>query len=534
MATRRELTFDDYLAIFRRRCWLIIIPSMLGIPAGFIVSALLPPKYRSHTLILVEQPAISDSYVKPVVSEDLNHRLASMKAQILSRTRLQHLVEQINPYWNDAQRVPMEELVERLRKSITVTPLSAMEGTRTTELPGFSVDVTMGDARLAQQICTEITSLFMEQNLRARQQQAEDTTQFLAKQLEGAKVKLDDQDAKLAAFQTHHIGELPEDEKSNLTLLMGMSPQLEVATEALNQARQDKAFTESLLNQQLAALKSSKENKDPQTLEQQLRELQNQLQSLEGHYTEEHPDVVKLKNYVAELQRKHQDASVHAYTQPNGQNEQRIRVAINESPEIQQLRARLHQTDLAISQRANELEELQRQVKILQGRVQSSPMIQQQFKALTRDYQTALSFYNELLKKRHESQMATELERRQQGEQFRVLDAPSLPEKPSFPKPSLFGLGGLGAGLVLGSGIALIFELRNKLMWTTEDVEFYLGVPTLALIPSIELAAETKKATGREYANGANRTQPAGPVLKAMNMYKQLFAPCVPSTEKGG
>jgi hypothetical protein len=95
-------------------------------------------------------------------------------------------------------------------------------------------------------------------------------------------------------------------------------------------------------------------------------------------------------------------------------------------------------------------------------------------------------------------------------------------------------LGGLGAGLVLGSGIALIFELRNKLMWTTEDVEFYLGVPTLALIPSIELAAETKKATGREYANGANRTQPAGPVLKAMNMYKQLFAPCVPSTEKGG
>ena len=497
MATRRELTFDDYLAIFKRRCWLIIIPSILGLPAGFILSVLLPPKYKSHTLILVEQPAISDSYVKPVVSEDLNQRLASMKEQILSRTRLQHLVEQVNPYGENAQRVPMEELIEQLRKSILVTPLTAMAGTRSSELPGFSVDVTMGEARLAQKICGEITSLFMEQNSRARQQQAEDTTQFLVKQLEEAKVKLDDQDAKLAAFQSHHIGELPEDDKTNLTLLTGMSPQLGVATQALNQARQDKVFTESLLNQQLAALKSSKENKDPQTLEQQLTGLQSQLQSLEGHYTEEHPDIVKLKNDIAELQKKHQDASAHAYAQPIGQNEQRVRATINESPEIQELRARLRQTDLAVSQRARELEELQRQIKILQGRVQLSPMIQQQFKALTRDYQTALSFYNDLLKKRNESQMATELERRQQGEQFRVLDPPSLPEKPSFPNRSLFGLGGVGVGLVLGLGMTLMFELWNKSMWTTEDVEFYLGMPTLALIPTIELSGKTKKATSR-------------------------------------
>jgi polysaccharide chain length determinant protein (PEP-CTERM system associated) len=497
MAIRREITFDDYLGIFRRHRWLIIFPAILGVFAGFILSGLLPKKYVSHTLILVEQPAVSDSYVKPVVSEDLDQRLASMKEQILSRTRLQHLVEQFGPYREDAQGVSMEELVERLRKSIAVTPLSAMAGTHSPELPGFSVDVTMGDARLAQKICNEIISMFMEQNLGVRQQKAEDTTQFLAKHLEEAKVKLDDQDARLATFQSHHIGELPEDDKTNLTLLMGMSPQLEVATQALNQARQDKAFTESLLSQELAALNSSKETKNPQTLEQQIRELQNQLQSLEGHYTEEHPDVVKLKNEIAGLQKKHQDTSAHAYAQPSGQNEQRVRVAINESPEIQQLRARLHQTDLAISQRAHELEELQRQIKILQGRVQSSPVIQQQFKALTRDYQTALSFYNDLLKKRNESQMAAELERRQQGEQFRVLDPPSLPEKPSFPNRSLFGLGGLGTGLVLGLGMALIFELWNKSMSTKEDIEFYLGVPTLALIPLIELAAKTKKATSR-------------------------------------
>ena len=341
----------------------------------------------------------------------------------------------------------------------------------------------MGEARLAQQICAEITSMFMGQNLRLRQQQAEDTTQFMAKQLEGAKAKLDDQDAKLAAFQSRHIGELPEDEKTNLTLLAGLSPQLEATIQALNQAQADKTFVESLLNQQLAGWKSSKDGQTPQTLEQHLKELQDQLQSLQGHYTEDHPDVVKVKNEIAQIQKKLQDAPAQVHSQSN---ERQVPVtAINEPPEIQQLRARLHQIDLTISQKAHEQADLQRQIKILQSRIQSSPVIQQEFKALTRDYQTALDFYNDLLKKRNESQMATDLERRQQGEQFRVLDPPSLPERPSFPNPPFFGLGGLGIGLALGLGLVQFSESRDKSMRTKRDVEIYLGAPTLALIPSI-------------------------------------------------
>jgi polysaccharide chain length determinant protein (PEP-CTERM system associated) len=500
MATRRELSFEDYLAIVRRRHWLIIIPMILAAIGGYVLSIYLPKKYISHTTILVEQPIVPDSYVRPVVSEDLNQRLASMKEQILSRTRLQQLVDQFSLYRNDVRRAPMEELVERLRKSITVTPMDPMAGTRSLQLPGFSVDVTMGEPRLARQICTEISSMFMEQNLHVRQQQAEDTTQFLAKQLEEAKGKLDDQDAKLAAFQSRHIGELPDDEKSNLTLLMGMTPRVEAATQALNQAQQDKAFTESLLSQQLTASDSSKEIKDSLTPEQQLRHLQNQLHSLQGHYTEIHPDIVRLKNDIAELQQKLEVASVHDQAQPNDENGQGVRVAINEPPEKRQLRARLQQIDLTIRQRASEREKLQGQIKILESRVQSSPMVQQEFKALTRDHQTALDFYNDLLKKRNESQMATELERRQQGEQFRVMDPPSLPEKPSFPNPPLFGLGGLGAGLVMGLGMALMFEFQNKSMWTKEDAEFYLREPILALIPSIESTARKSKPTGGEMA----------------------------------
>jgi polysaccharide chain length determinant protein (PEP-CTERM system associated) len=507
MAIHRELTFEDYVAILRRRRWLLIIPTILGAAAGYFLSVILPSRYTSHTMVLVEQPAVPDSYVKPVVSEDLDQRLASMKEQILSRTRLQNLVERFGLQGTNANRVAMEEAIERLRKSITVTALNPMAGTRSAQLPGFSVDVTVGDARLAQQICTVITSMFMEQNLHVRQQQAEKTTQFLGRQLDDAKAKLDEQDAKLAAFQSRYIGELPEDEKTNLTLLTGMTPQLEAATQALNQAQQDKAFTESLLNQQLAAWQSSKGGQNSQSLEQQLRDLQDQLLSKEGHYLEDHPDVVKLKSDIALIQKKLADSSQQVHAQLN---EQQVRVAANEPPEIQQFRARLHQIGLTITQRAHEQQELQRQIKVLQSRIQSSPMIQQEFKALTRDHQTALDFYNDLLKKRNESQMATELERRQQGEQFRVLDPPSLPERPSFPNRRLFGLGGLCAGLALGLGMVQLSELRDKSIRTKRDIEIYLGIPTLALLPLIGPPKERK--------NG-NRMVPAEIKRKVFNLH---------------
>src|SRR5713226_5389725 len=146
MALEQELNFEDYLLILRRKRRMIIIPAILGALAGYLICLVLPTKYTSHTTVLVERPTVPDSYVKPVVNEDLNQRLSSMQEQILSRTRLQNLVERFGPKGKDANRVPMEELVERLRKSITVTPLNPMAGTQSPQLPGFYVDVTMKDA----------------------------------------------------------------------------------------------------------------------------------------------------------------------------------------------------------------------------------------------------------------------------------------------------------------------------------------------------------------------------------------------------
>ena len=514
MVVQRELSVEDWLAILRRRFWWLLIPAILCAVAGFLLSLVLPKRYTSHTRVLVEAPIVPDSYVKPVVSDDLNRRLASMQGEILSRTRLQHLVEQFGLYKDvnrapmevlvdrllsrtrlqhpvaqsglytkDVNQAPMEVLVDRLQKSIQVTPLAPTPGTLSPALLGFNIDVTLGQAKLSQQVCTEITSLFMEQNLHLREQQAEDTTQFLAKQLDDAKAKLDEQDTKLAAFQSHYVGAQPGDEQTNLTLLAGLTPQLEAVTQGLNQAQQTKAFAESMLTQQLAAWKSSADGRSPQTLQQQLSDLENQLPSLQARYTDKHPAVLKLKEEIAQLQKEVQDVP----SQDQGQSvKQEVKAPLVEPLQIQQLRAQLHQADLTVSQKKEEQKQLQQQIKTLQARIQLSPMVQQEFKALTRDYQTALNFYNELLKKRDEAQMATELERRQQGENFRMLDPPSFPEQPSFPNRGPFALGGLAVGLGLGAGLAYLVELRDKSLRKLRDVEVYLGVPTLAVIPSME------------------------------------------------
>ena len=478
MEVRRQMSIEEYLMLLLQRKWLLLTVAVLGAATGLLLAAVIPAQYTSHTMVLVEEPVVPDSYVKPVVSEDVNQRLASMQGEILSRTRLQELVERFNPYKKDLGKVPMEVMIERLRKSIKVAPLNPMPGTSSHELPGFTVDVTLGDPHLAQQICNEVSSMFRNQNIHQRQKQTEDTTEFLANQLEDAKAKLDEQDARLAAFQSQHIGALPEDEKTNVTLLAGMTPQLEAVTQGLNQARQDKTFTESLLNQQLAGLRTTSEGQSSKSLQQQLKDMQNQLAELQRSYTDKHPRVVQLKRAIVQMEDKiaalPKDQSATAADNAS--------LAVADTPEIQQLHAKLHQIDMNISQKGKEQEDLQRQIRILQGRMELSPAIQQEFKSLTRDHETALTFYNDLLKKKNESQMATTLENQQQSEKFKVLDPPSMPERPSFPNRTLFTLGGLGAGLALGVGIVHLSEARDKSIRTRQDVEILLGVQTLAVI----------------------------------------------------
>ena len=491
MVGEQELSLKDYISILRRWWVLITILTMIGGAVGYGTARYLPKRFTSQTLVLVEQPTVPGDYVKPVISEGINQRLASMQQEILSRTRLEPLIQQFGLYREDNNRAPMEDLVERLRKNVAVTPIQAMAETGAQGLPGFTISVNFEDPRLAQQVCSTITSMFMEENLRFRQQEAEQTTQFLAKQLDDAKVKLDDQDTKLAAFERNYLGSLPDEARQNMDILGGLSSQLDATTQALSRSQQDKSFAESMLAQQLAGWQAALNGQNPETLEQQLAAVEEQLNVLRSKYTEDHPDVTKAKRDLEALKKKIAEAE----NQGTATSSAKPRKAPTEPTQIQSLRVQLRQLDQTIQEKTAQQEEIQQRIKVYESRVQSSPAIEQEYKELTRDYQTALEFYNDLLKKRDQSAMATDLERRQQGEQFRVLDPANLPDQPSFPKMSVFLSGGLGGGLSLGLGIAFLMAFQDSSVRSERDIELLLHLPVLATVPTVKPLLE-KKAKG--------------------------------------
>jgi protein tyrosine kinase modulator len=481
----RELSFEQYLAILKRRAWWLVVPAVLVPMVVYLGSLVIPNRYTSQTLVLVEEQKVPDNFVKPVVSEELNQRLATMQEQILSRTRLQPLIERFRIFPSEMGNVSMDELVDRMRKMISVTAVHADFGDTSGSkkgLPGFYISFTASDPHLAQQVCGEITSMFMEENLKAREQSAEGTTQFLGGQLDDAKRKLDEQDAKLATFKQHYIGQLPDQEQTNLSVLSALNAQLDAANQAVARAQQDKTFAESMLAQQLAAWKTSRSGaQDTDSMQKKLDDLQSQLTTLEARYTSDYPDVIKTKNEIAEVQKEMDSAP----PVPSKSDQANDKSAQSEPQDIRQLRLQIHQLEDLRLEKTKAQEDLQKQIRAYQSRVQMSPVVEQEYKALTRDYQTALNFYNDLLAKKTQSAMATDLERKQEGEQFRVMDPPNLPEKPTSPDRPMIALGGLGGGFALGLGMVFLMEMRDKTLRSDEDVLFYLRLPVLTHIPTV-------------------------------------------------
>ena len=483
MIRNGEMSMVEVKRILRRYWWILPLTVIGGVSLALGSTAFLPKRFTSHTLVLVDEPTVSPDLVKPVVSEATNQRLASMQEQILSRSRLQPIIEKFGLYSSERGTVHMEDLVARLRATIEVTPLAPMQGTEKRQLPGFHVNVTFDNPQIAQRICSEITTMFMEQNSRDIDAQGTQTTEFFAQQVDQAKRNLDEEDAKLADFKKKNMGSLPDQEQANLGLLTGMNGQLDAITQAVNRAQQDKVMNESLLSSQLATWKAVKGGDTPsETLDQQLTALQDQLSVLQSRYTADHPDVIKTKNQIEQLKKRMTESPKGGSTPVNAQANG------IEPPQIQQLRARIRQNDLGVADLVKRQGQIQSQISVLQGRIQSTPAVEQQFKELTRNYQSAVDFYNDLLKRHDQAKIGRDLNRQQEGEQFRVLDAPSLPMTPSFPKKTLFAGTGLGGGLALGLAILYLLAFLDSSIHTERDVELCMKLPVLAMVPTVSPA----------------------------------------------
>jgi succinoglycan biosynthesis transport protein ExoP len=486
----QELDVQRYLGILKRRHIHFLIPLFLGWTVVWAASWVLPPKYQSTTLILVEQPTMPKDYVTPNVTDDLQQRMQSITQQILSRTNLLHIIDQYNLYTLEhAKRSPDDKVVS-MRKDIDIELIRDAHEMVT----GFNVSYTSRDPRLAQQITGELTNLFINQNLEVRQQQSENTTQFLEAQLDSARKDLSAQEDRIRQFKAQHVGEMPGQLQSNIQILQGLQSQLQTGEDSLNAARQQRVYLQSLADQ-YRTLQGPVKTSDGTpvglpAIDQQLQKLRAQLADLSSRYTDQHPDVKKTKQEIARteklrdqlmasLKAKPADATADASAGMSSPAD------VTQASMLAPIESQLQSNQLEITNRERSIAALKEKVNDYQARLNTEPIREQQLADLTRGYDQSKSNYDDLLKKKNESSMATSMELLQQGERFRVIDPPSLPQKPEFPNRLKFCGIGLGIGLALGVVVAGAFEMLDGRMYSAKEIRKLLPADVIGEIPAI-------------------------------------------------
>jgi polysaccharide chain length determinant protein (PEP-CTERM system associated) len=489
--TQNKERFDlqRYLDIVRRRHMHFLIPAFLAWVVVWASSWVLPARYKSSTLILVEQPTMPKNYVTPNVSDDLQDRLQSITQQILSRTRLLFIIDKLHLYADGHHQLTPDEKVVQMRKDIDI---ELVHDAHNDQITAFRVYYSAHDPHMAQQVTSELTGLFINENMKERQQESQDTTTFIANELEVARRTLHEQEEKVSEFQTAHEGELPSQQASNLQILSGLQSQLQNEQGALNTARQERAYFQTLIEQYRALHGTAPVTGGAVTglaaIDQQLDKLKSKLAELRAQYTEKHPDVVSLQAEIAKTERMREEFIADPKNKASAGKQNADASAGGDPAQtapLLQLQGQLQANQLEIANREQAVTDLKNRINHYQGLLNDEPAREQQLADLNRGYEQSKANYDDLLKKKEDSERATKLEEMQQGERFSMLDPPSLPLKPDFPNRLKFCGIGLGAALVLGLSVAGAFEGLDDRLHGDEEMKAILSMPVVSEIPEV-------------------------------------------------
>jgi protein tyrosine kinase modulator len=430
--------------------------------------------------------------------------MQSITQQILSRTRLLRIIDQLNLYAAPRSQPSPDQKVGRMRKDIDIELVRDARN----QITAFNVSYSSRDPLVAQEVTSELTNLFINENLEVRQQQSEDTTTFLQGQLETARKTLSDQEGKIREFKGQHVGEMPGQLASNLQILSGLQSQLQNEEDALNTARQQHVYLQTLADQYRALQGTSKSSDGTTTgglpaLDQELDKLKAQLADLKSHYTDRHPDVRKVKDQIAETEKLREQLltslKANSASQTNG-TDPVVDTGSTDPTQaalLVQIQSQLKSNQVEVANREHSVAALKAKMDDYQGRLNQEPVREQQLSDLTRGYEQSKANYDELLKKKNESAMATSMELLQQGERFRVIDAPSLPSRPDFPNRLKFCGIGLGIGLALGVLAAGAFEFMDDRIYDEKELQELLPVAVISEIPAIAAATEEQSERRR-------------------------------------
>ena len=486
---------EDFLWIAWRRRWHILVPFVVITTLVAVFAWRLPDRYQSQTMILIVPQRVPENYVRSTVTARIQDRLRSINEEIQSRTRLEPIIRSFGLYPGLMKAGLVEDAVNRMRNDIDVQVVKG---------DSFQVSYTAGDPTVAMRVTEQLARLFIDENLRDREVLADDTSAFLESQLADAKARLVDHEKKLEAYNRRYAGELPTQMQSNLQVLQNAQMQIQALVDGLGRDKDRRLMLEGQLNDALADASAS--NADPATpgeparqlspAAQQLAAATTELHTLEGKLTPQHPDIIRLKRTIADLRAKvDAEALAQAALSPQAPGAGAVVPAANSSrsQHVTQLKTELASITEQINTKEDELKRLQGRVAEYQGRVEAVPTRESELVELTRDYDTLQKTYTNLLQKKEEAQVAANLERRQIGEQFKVLDPARRPERPISPNRQRIDFVGAAAGLGLGLALAALLEYRDRSMRSEEDVMMALALPVVASIPTIITGVERKR-----------------------------------------
>jgi uncharacterized protein involved in exopolysaccharide biosynthesis len=483
MLGHRQLSTAEYRRIWRRgRKW-ALASVLLGAALGFLLARVLPARYTSSASVEAVSPRSGNVVLLP--GAYMSARLSALRQQALTPERLGGLAARFGLGASEKSNDPGDAALGRMEKDILISPSAA----------GFTVSFTAGNPETAQLVCSELVSLLLQEESKNLQRDAarqspgnapaaaDPVAQYLASQVAEAKRTLEERDARLADFKRQHSAELSASDRKQIERTIADDEiQLQAADAALKHALgQRTALTESLFAQQSAALEPRKpaEPAATEALEQQLAAAQARLVTLQTRYTPDHPDVVKLRSDIEQLQKQIEEAKKAA-----GESAaHKPASAPAGSSQIAQLQAQIHDLDVLIQEKTREQGRLQQDLLSARARLDSASLLDQEYRELAAQSANARSAYTALLAKQGEAQRAAQSEPRSLDSPLRVSAPASLPASPSFPDPVVFTLAGAGSGLAVGLLAIVAGEMRDKSLRTEGDVEYFLDLPTLAVIP---------------------------------------------------
>lgn len=463
-----------FVGVITRWRWSIILSTVIVslVAAGVVLR--MPDEYTSDATLVVVRQQVSQRYVDPTSTIPVSEALGAMTRQILSRTSLLGIIDAFGLYPEEKLKLKPDKLTEHMRKQIAVTPLDQRPGPGgMLEVTAFTVSFTAENPRLAQEVASRLTSLFIEENLKSQGSQARTTAKFLVEQLEEAKKKLDEAEQRLRDFKLKNLGELPQQEQANLGTLTDLRIQLQSNQSNRSRAQQQRIGLESVLSGNIARLNADRA-------------------ALLARFTPKHPEVVKIDGQLEELQNllsELQNGKTGIVKPERGQTPT--------DPIVAQLKGQVEAYLTESENLTRDEQRLRLEVSQAQNRLRLTPVREQQLTGILRDYELYKQDYEGLLNKQLSAQLTANLEEQQAGQHFRLVDPPSLPSVPSGPKRAKISLGALAGGLALGVVLAFLLDLRTKSFHTEDEVKHAFDAPLVVGVPLVMTPEEMNKRKWR-------------------------------------